>query len=352
MIWNPIHKFLVYCSGANFSILQRSPSDINKQVGIGGVVLFTGILASLSSGYALFTIFETLWAAFFFGLIWGLMIFNLDRYIVSSMRKSGSFWLQMLMALPRIALAVVLGIVISKPLELKIFEKEINKQLNVIINRNKTELQNQVKTRYSNKNASFISERDSILKQMARLQANYESATLDLEKEIVGTTSETTTGKVGYGSNAKRKEALKTLAKQELQDFSTVNKQRLDSLQKIIDTENLQLETELEENSIVEEKYNGMAARMQALHELGKLYPIIGIASTFLMLLFIFLETSPVLVKLIAPKGPYDLILELHENQYKWKNKEEIASKDIIGKAKIDMLSQEVSEIVKKKNKP
>jgi hypothetical protein len=45
------------------------------------------------------------------------------------------------MAVPRLILATFLGIVISKPLELKIFEKEVNKQLNTIIQRNKTELQ-------------------------------------------------------------------------------------------------------------------------------------------------------------------------------------------------------------------
>jgi hypothetical protein len=39
-------------------------------------------------------------------------------------------------------LATFLGIVISKPLELKIFEKEVNKQLNTIIQRNKTNFKN------------------------------------------------------------------------------------------------------------------------------------------------------------------------------------------------------------------
>ena len=145
---NYIHNFFIYCAGSNFSLIRKSPSEISKHVGIGGVIFFTGLLAALSSGYAFYTIFDSKIFATIFGVIWGLMIFNLDRFIVASMRKSGGFFRQFLMSLPRILLAGVLGIVISKPLELKIFEKEINKQLNVIINRNKAKLQKEIKSRY------------------------------------------------------------------------------------------------------------------------------------------------------------------------------------------------------------
>ena len=138
---NGLQKFLIICSGSSLELLKKTPTDINKHVGIGGVILFTGILAALSAGYALNTVFDNIYAATGFGLLWGLMIFNLDRYIVTSMKKSGGFFRQFFIALPRILVAVLLGIVISKPLELKIFEKEINKQLNIIVNRNKAELQ-------------------------------------------------------------------------------------------------------------------------------------------------------------------------------------------------------------------
>jgi hypothetical protein len=57
------------------------------------------------------------------------MIFNLDRYIVLSMKSFGKWWRDWLVALPRIALAVLLALVISKPLEMKIFEKEIKAEL-------------------------------------------------------------------------------------------------------------------------------------------------------------------------------------------------------------------------------
>ena len=62
-----------------------------------------------------------------FGIIWGLIIFNFDRFLVSTMRKYGiSQRKQSWMAVPRIALALLIGLTIARPLEMKIFEKEIN----------------------------------------------------------------------------------------------------------------------------------------------------------------------------------------------------------------------------------
>ena len=350
---NYLHNFFIYCAGSNFSLLRKSPSEISKHVGIGGVVFFTGLLASLSAGYAFFTVFDSAAFAVTFGVIWGLMIFNLDRYIVSSMRKTGGFWRQFGMALPRIMMATVLGIVISKPLELKIFEKEIDKQLNVIINRNKAKLQADIKQRYDIQGKFYHAERDSLFAQQKRLKAELNQATLDLEKEIVGTSTETTTGKIGYGSNAKRKEELKKLKQQDYDNFNAQNKAKLDSLDSQIKSENLEFETELANTSPVEDRYNGFAARMQALSELGAEFKILGIASLFITLLFILLEVSPVLVKLIMPRGPYDYLLELHEFQFQSRNSEDIQIKDAVSRAKVEMLTDEVDHLVgKNKTKP
>jgi hypothetical protein len=40
-------------------------------------------------------------------------------------------------------------------------------------------------------------------------------------------------------------------------------------------------------------------------------------AELFLILLFIAIETAPIFVKLISSRGPYDELLELHEDQVK-----------------------------------
>ena len=339
---NVIQKFLMICSGSSTEILKKTPTDVNKHVGIGGVILFTGILAALSSGYALYTIFDNMYAAVGFGALWGLMIFNLDRYIVTSMKKQGNWFRQFFIALPRIAVAILLGIVISKPLELKIFEKEINKQLNVIVNRNKAELQKSIDARYVDLAKPVDEERKKIYAQIDTLRNQYNLASAELEKEVVGTQTETTTGREGYGPNAKRKAELKEQKFAEMQQYAEQMKPRLDELNKEIDKLIAQKEKELADAKPTEENYNGFAARMQALNELGANNPILGTAAIFIALVFISLETAPVLVKLIAPKGPYDFLLEKHEHCFKIFAKESIEIMDIKSDLRIQ---KEISQI-------
>ena len=118
---NRIASFFIFCSGAVNSVLKRCPTDYNKYQGIGATILFTGIFSALSAGYALYTVFESYIASTVFAILWGMMIFNLDRYIVSGMRKKSNFLKEFAIAAPRIVFAVFIGIVIAKPMEIKLF---------------------------------------------------------------------------------------------------------------------------------------------------------------------------------------------------------------------------------------
>ncbi len=123
-----LQRFFWYCSGANTELLNQCPTDSSKYVGIGATILFTGLFAALSAAYAFFTVFDSYLIASILGLVWGLMIFNLDRFIVTSMRKTSKKE-EFVMAIPRLILAILFSLVIAKPLELKKFEKEINSEL-------------------------------------------------------------------------------------------------------------------------------------------------------------------------------------------------------------------------------
>ena len=83
-------------------------------------------MAFIASSYRLFTVFDNSFLAMGFGIVWGLLIFNLDRFIVSTIRKRDCFSSEFFQATPRVILAIIIAIVISKPLQIKIFEKEIN----------------------------------------------------------------------------------------------------------------------------------------------------------------------------------------------------------------------------------
>src|SRR6201985_1049057 len=131
-----ITRFFWFCSGAHVGTLKKYPVEHNKYVGIGATIFFTALFASLSGGYAMYFVFSgnpfAVGFAILFGMIWGLAIFNMDRYIVGSINKQGSTNQQILQASPRILLAIMIGVVISRPLELKIFDKEIRQKLKTV----------------------------------------------------------------------------------------------------------------------------------------------------------------------------------------------------------------------------
>jgi len=343
---NWFQQFLVICSGSNVHILKKTPSEWNKFAGIGGIVLFTAVFATLSAGYAMFTIFDDIWASVGFAILWGLMIFNLDRYIVSSIKKTGTWWNQILMAIPRLILATFLGIIISKPLELKIFEKEVNKQLNTIIQRNKTKLQAEMNGRIMQQSGPFDTEKKQIQAKTIAYQKSYDSAAVELEKEILGKQSSLTSGKVGYGTNAKRKAELKEQRRQDLENYQKQIAPRLEYLDKEVSKVYTNIEKERDKTEIFEDQFNGFAARLQALDELGKNSAIIGVAAAFIMGLFITLEISPVLIKLISSVGPYDYLLEKTENDFRLYSKEKIEK----GNAETDWRIDDFKEKLGKEN--
>src|ERR1700733_6670096 len=120
-------NFLWWCAGAHQDLLKQFPSEHTKYAGLGGVILATFVLAALSAGYAIYSVFGSIGWTIAFAIIWGLIIFNFDRFLVSTMRKYGvSMRKQIWMALPRMVLALLIGVTIARPLELKIFEREID----------------------------------------------------------------------------------------------------------------------------------------------------------------------------------------------------------------------------------
>src|SRR5271163_3327527 len=81
--------FLWWCAGSHQQLLKDCPSERTKYAGLGGVLLATFVLAALSAGYAIYSVFnDPVWAVVF-ALIWGLIIFNFDRFLVATMRKYG-----------------------------------------------------------------------------------------------------------------------------------------------------------------------------------------------------------------------------------------------------------------------
>ena len=157
-----LSQFFIFCSGAVTSVLSRCPSDYIKYQGIGATIFFTGVMSSMAAGYALYTVFNSIAIAIPIALVWGLMIFNLDRYIVSGMRKKSNLFKELAMALPRVIIAVFIGIVIATPFELKIFESEINGELVLIQQEALKSQADMVSMRYMEREQSVLKEINDI----------------------------------------------------------------------------------------------------------------------------------------------------------------------------------------------
>ncbi|NBN99675.1 MAG: DUF4407 domain-containing protein, partial [Flavobacteriia bacterium] len=128
-----IMKFLWKCGGADAQILKYAPySDHIKNAGIGGVVLATTVMAMVAMGFAMWVVFDgNLWVVFPAAFVWGLIIFNLDRFIVSTVKGDGTEKItlgELVSMLPRLVMAVIIGLTISAPLETFIFDKEIQRE--------------------------------------------------------------------------------------------------------------------------------------------------------------------------------------------------------------------------------
>lgn len=311
-----ITRFFWFCSGANFSILKRTPTESNKYMGIGATVFFTGVLAALAAGYALFTVFQSLVPSIGFGLLWGLMIFNLDRFIVSSMRKKENAWDEWKLAIPRLVLAVLLALVISKPLELKMFEREINRKLD----EKKTEFIAEAKTNLAKGFPEILELEgriESLKEEVSKSEAFRDQLQREYDAERFGERTLGTSGIVGLGTNAKKKEEQLDAAQSTLEQLRIRNQIRIDTLESQIRKFMALRQAEFEKQQPGIEGFDGLAARMDALSVLTAESSAMAMANIFIMLLFIAIETAPIFVKLISPRGPYDELLELHEDRIK-----------------------------------
>src|SRR5580698_6532744 len=205
-----ITRFFWFCSGAHTGTLKKYPIEHNKYVGIGATIFFTALFASLSGGYAMYFVFAgnafAVVFAILFGLIWGTAIFNLDRYIVSSIDKEGSTNSQILQASPRILLAIMIGIVISRPLELKIFDKEIRQKLKSAYLKGQHSKIDTLQKTYREKYAMELGKDADLKKEKDSLERDINRSRTQLNQEVFGDKTNQTSGIVGYGTYAKQKQ--------------------------------------------------------------------------------------------------------------------------------------------------
>lgn len=310
-----LKSFFLFCSGAHPTILKRTPVEVNKYVGMGATIFFTGLFAALAAGYASYTVFDTYWISVMMAIFWGLMIFNLDRYIVSTMKKKDTFLANFSMAFPRIILAILIAIVIAKPLELKIFESEIESEL-VLLQQEKYMMQDAlVRDRFMVQIDTLKSEVGVWKNEIkAKEQERDELLALSLaEADGTGGSMQKNLGPI-----YKTKKAAADKAQADLDQLLASNNNLISAHQERINSHQEKMNAELDNLKRV--SLSGFASRLEGLERAATKSEAIRWASLFIMLLFMAIELAPILTKLMMDKSPYDMVLEDHELKYALRN--------------------------------
>jgi hypothetical protein len=252
-----LKQFFWLCSGAHDELLKKCPTESSKYVGIGATIFFTGVFAALACAYALYTVFDNIWIASLLGLVWGLMIFNLDRYIVSSMRKEGNSKKELIHALPRIILAVLISIVIAKPLEMKIFDKEIQGELTIMEQQTRTLQENEIRMRYQTEQERLNREVEILKKEIVDKTAKRDELARLAQEEADGTGGSL---KRNAGPIYKIKKADSDKIDQELTELTMKNEALIREKNNALAQNDSLVNAQI--NTLVKQKLDGPAARL------------------------------------------------------------------------------------------
>lgn len=126
----PLPRRLAVLGGADGGVLDDVPDETPRFVQMFFVLAGTAVVSALSMFFALITgVRIAVWIALPLAIIWALIIFNLDRFLTSTMRSTRNLWKLFGIAVPRVIMAALIGIVVAEPLVLQIFANDIAREV-------------------------------------------------------------------------------------------------------------------------------------------------------------------------------------------------------------------------------
>src|SRR5690606_4087773 len=121
---------LAILGGADGPILDRVPGETPRFVQMFFVLFGTALVSAISMLFALTTgVQVAIWVAVSLALVWAAIIFNLDRFLTSTMTATRSIGKLIALALPRIAMAALIGFLVAEPLVLQVFHNDIAREV-------------------------------------------------------------------------------------------------------------------------------------------------------------------------------------------------------------------------------
>jgi hypothetical protein len=307
-------------AGGDRNILERATyADQMKYMCLGGIVIATGVMAGLAGGYAFYTIFEPRGAAIdysfdlktsilsiIFGVIWGLIIFNIDRFIVTSTGKGDGTeaitWQELKSAIPRIIMGAIIALTISKPVEIRMFKTEIDARLY----EEQLKLQKEYETRTKANFEDRIKLVDGDLAKVEQQRDDLYKRIKDYEAQYRKETAEGMGGRgQGEGPVAKALKREQEKLEAQLADFDRANASKIAEIENKRKSVLNEQEKVLNNNVKVANGLDGLLERIKLAHEIAG-----WTISIFITLLFMAIELTPIFFKLMLVKTPYDYLEE------------------------------------------
>jgi hypothetical protein len=271
-----ITKTLLWMSGTDENLIRICPSEINRHKIIGMTVFVVSILAALSFMFVIHYVFHFMWLSMVLGLFWGFSVMCLIRLVLSTIR--GRTMMKRFVSLGAIwglLLAIVMGAFVAIPLNLVLFETDIQ-----------TLFQQEIDEAWMVKKQS--------LEELKFIRMNDEKERLRVYQDEMN--SFLAKKKDAHVAEERELKVLKRRMDCQYQRIEAVN----DSLLQQINNE------EVAFRSKQETKNHGLLPRLKALRAISQETA----ALVLVMLLFIMIFVTPILYTCILPNGVYERLKE------------------------------------------
>jgi serine/threonine protein kinase len=323
VLWIVRKGALLWVAGVDPAHVQTR-ADRARYTSMGAIVVLTASAATASLTIALTLVFSGHgWLRFLpVGLVWGAIVFNFDRWIVSSFDygplsaedKSAHHyrWISKIVQfLVRLTMAALVGLVISEPIVLAIFGPEISQQLVAQHTADATKQARQIYAAQQQRLAVLerpVQAADAAL-AIATAAANNAhkiylcevTARCDLPPGEV-------TGQVGAGPQAALDFTAWQRALGQQQQDQRIANQASATERTAAASLARQTSAQIAAATRTVDADNGLLAREKALDTLSRQNPGFLLRRVILWLALMFIDLAPVLLKTFSPKTLHDLL--------------------------------------------
>jgi hypothetical protein len=217
-------------------------------------------------------------------------------------------------ALPRFLLAVLIAVVITRPIELRLFAREINAYVEEEKSKKWVEIEKQKRLEFP------------IIAELTTVNANLRKEIKDKEKhcdelhelamdEAMGTSGRRTSGRPGKGPLFTERWDGYTRCVVDLGELRNQIELKIAANERQIAAAEAERDVSMRAARAKIDAMDGLLMQLKGHSYLTSQNIWLFLASLLIIALFILLETAPIIVKLLSERGPYEDIYEAKEHE-------------------------------------